>query len=330
MHETILLTQSEIKELITMKEVIETVENAFKVFAEGKVEMPAKKYLFFKKYNGDLRIMPCFVHDADEAGVKCVNVHPDNPKKYDLPTIMAIIELVDPKTGFPLAIMDGTWITNMRTGAAAGVATKYLARDNSKTLGIVGAGVQAYKQLEALNEVMEIKKVKVTSRTPNSRERFAKTASEKYDLNVQAVDTIKEAVEGSDVLVTTTPVRKPIVKSEWVSEGMHINAIGADAPGKQELEGKILKKAKIIIDCWEQASHSGEINIPVSEGLLTRDDIHANIGDVIINKKPGRVSDDEITIFDSTGLAVQDITTAWRIYEKALETDLGGKIRFLD
>lgn len=330
MHETILLTQSEIKELITMKEVIETVENAFKVFAEGKVEMPAKKYLFFKKYNGDLRIMPCFVHDVDEAGVKCVNVHPDNPKKYDLPTIMAIIELVDPKTGFPLAIMDGTWITNMRTGAAAGVATKYLARDNSKTLGIVGAGVQAYKQLEALNEVMEIKKVKVTSRTPNSRERFVKTASEKYGLNVQAVDTIKETVEGSDVLVTTTPVRKPIVKSEWVSEGMHINAIGADAPGKQELESKILKKAKIIIDCWEQASHSGEINIPVSEGLLTRENIHANIGDVIINKKPGRVSDDEITIFDSTGLAVQDITTAWRIYEKALETDLGGKIRFLD
>jgi len=329
MNETILLNYGQINNLINMKEVIESVETAYKVHAERKVQMPSKEYLFYKKFKGDLRIMPCFIRGMDESGVKNVNVHPDNPRKFGLPTVMAIIELVDPQTGFPISIMDGTLITNMRTGAAAGVATKYLAREDSEILGLVGAGVQAATGLEAINEVMNIKEVKVSCRTCQTREDFAEIASEKYGIDVKSVDTIKEAVKGSDVLLTTTPAREPVVKSKWVEKGTHINAMGADAPGKQELNSHILQKARIFIDCWDQASHSGEINIPVQEGLVRQHDT-SKIGDVILGLVPGRTSHDEITVFDSTGLAVQDIVTAWNVYEKAIKEGIGKKMNFLE
>ena len=330
MHETILLNQSQISDLMTMKEIIESVETAYKVHAERKVQMPAKKYLFYKKFKGDLRIMPCFIRGMDESGVKNVNVHPDNPRKFGLPTVMAMIELVDPQTGFPISVMDGTWITNMRTGAAAGVATKYLARDDSEIVGLVGAGVQAATGLDAINEVMDIKEVRVACRTCQTRGKFAESASEKYGIEVKAVDTIKEAVKGADVLLTTTPAREPVVKSKWINKGTHINAMGADAPGKQELDSHVLQKAKIFIDCWDQASHSGEINIPVHEGLVRRSDIIGKIGDVILGTVPGRTTEEEITVFDSTGLAVQDIVTAWNVYKKALKKGTGQKMNFLE
>ncbi len=329
MYETVLLSNSQVSDLMEMNDVLESVETAYKVHAQRMVQMPSKQYLFYKKFKGDLRIMPCFIRGMDESGVKNVNVHPDNPRKFGLPTVMGIIELVDPQTGFPISVMDGTWITNMRTGAAAGVATKYLARDDSEVLGLVGAGVQAATGLEAINEVMDIKEVKVTCRTCQNRAEFAETASLKYGIDVKAVDTIKEAVTGSDVLLTTTPAREPIVKSKWVKKGTHINAMGADAPGKQELNSHVLQKAKIFIDCWDQASHSGEINIPVHEGLVRRSDIKGKIGDVILGTVPGRTSDEEITVFDSTGLAVQDIVTAWNVYEKAIEQGVGKKMNFL-
>jgi alanine dehydrogenase len=330
MFETLLLKQSEIQELADMKEIIDYVETAYSVDANRKVQMPSKMYLFFNKYDGDLRIMPCFIRGLDQAGVKNVNVHPHNTSENHLPTVMGLIELVDPKTGFPLAVMDGTWITNMRTGAAGGVATKYLARKDSKILGLVGAGMQALTQVMAIKEVMDIKEVKVSCRTCTHRESFAKMIRDNFGIEARAVETIQEAVEGSDVVSTTTPSRVPIVKRSWVDDGTHINAMGADAPGKQELESHLIEKAKIVIDCWGQASHSGEINIPVQEGTIRKSDIHARIGDIVNGNSPGRESDSEITIFDSTGLAVQDIVTAWNIREKALKAGVGQKINFLE
>lgn len=329
MYETLLLTQSDIKELADMKEILGYVETAYSVDANRKVQMPSKLYLFFNKYDGDLRIMPCFIRGLDQAGVKNVNVHPKNNQEHNLPTVMGLIELVDPETGFPIAVMDGTWITNMRTGAAGGVATKYLARKDSKILGLVGAGMQALTQLMAIKEVMDIEEVKVACRTCTHRESFAKMISDRYGLNARAVDTIQEAVEGSDVISTTTPSRAPIIKRSWVDDGTHINAMGADAPGKQELESHLIEKSKIVIDCWKQASHSGEINIPVREGTIRKSDVHARIGEIVNGTKPGRESDTEITVFDSTGLAVQDIVTAWNIREKAVAKGIGQKINFL-
>lgn len=325
MFDTILLKQSEIKDLVSMKEVIDSVEAGFTAYAKREVQMPAKKYLFFPE--GDLRVMPCYVRGREEAAVKCVNVHPKNPINNELPTVMAIIELIDPKTGFPLAFMDGTWVTDMRTGASAGVATKYLARPDSETLGIIGAGRQACTQLMAMDEVMKIEKAKVYCRTCSTRTKFARNATATYGFEVEAVKSPKEAVKDVDVVVTTTPSRKPLIKVDWISPGTHINAMGADAPSKQELDTNLLQKSKIVVDSWEQAKHSGEINVPVSQGILKRNDIHAKLGEIIIGKKVGREKD-EITIFDSTGLAVQDTVTAWQIYRKVLEKGVGTKFDF--
>ena len=323
---TLLLKQSEIKNLITMKEVVDCVETAFRAYAERNVQMPAKEYLFF--HEGDLRIMPCYVRSTEESGVKCVNVHPNNPLEKNLPTVMAMIEMIDPETGFPLAVMDGTLITDMRTGAAAGVATKYLAKPDSEVLGIIGAGKQALTQLMALNEVMDIKKAKVFCRTCSTRTNFAKEAEEKYGFEVEAVDTAEKAVKDVDVIVTTTPSRKPLINADWISPGTHINAMGADAPSKQELETRLLLKSKIIIDSWDQASHSGEINVPVAQKVLKQKDIYAKLGDIVIGKINGR-EDDEITIFDSTGLAVQDVVTAGLIYRRAVEKGIGTDFSFM-
>lgn len=321
-----MLTINDVKKILTMKDAIELVETAFREKGLKRVQMPPKPYLYFRKYDGDLRIMPSYFEELDEAGVKLVNVHPNNPEKYGLPTVLATILLFDPKTGAPISIMDGTWITAMRTAAATGVATKRLARKNAKVVGLIGAGYQASFQLEALHEVVKMESVKVYRRNREKAEKFAKEMSAKLGVNVEATDSVEDAVKGVDILVTVTPVREPIVKNEWITEGMHINAIGADAPRKEELEPEILKRAKIVIDDWEQASHSGEINVPLKNGIITKDDIYATIGEIVGGLKPGRVSDEEITTFDSTGLSLQDVITGWHVYKVAKEKEVGSEI----
>jgi alanine dehydrogenase len=323
-----LISKSDIEELISISEVISAVEEAFRAKGLGRVQMPPKSYVFFEEYHGDFRVMPAYLEELGAAGVKVVNAHPRNPKEQGLPNVMATILLLSPETGAPLAIMDGTLITNLRTGAAAAVATKYLAREGSKIVAMIGAGVQARTQLIALNEVLDIAEVRVEDIIPGKAEQYAKELKDRLELNINPVESTEKAMEGADVVVTVTPRRSPVVMDEWVEGGMHINAIGADAPGKQELDPKILKRAKVIVDDWEQASHSGEINVPLSKGLLKQNDVYADIGGIVAGKKPGRTSREEITVFDSTGLAVHDIATAWRVYQKAQEEGKGRKVEF--
>ena len=323
---TLLLTEKDVKQLLSMGEVMEAVESAFKEKGLARAQMPAKLYLFYGKYNGDLRTMPSYLEELDVSAVKVVNVHPDNRTKYDLPSIMATIILVDPKNGAPLAIMGGTWITAMRTGAAGGVAAKYLARKDSKVVGFVGAGAQAKTQLMSLLSLYgRLEEVRIWSRTRKTRDdRVAEMEAAYGDkAKMTPVDSVKQAVKGVDIVVTITPSRKPIVSSDWIALGTHINCIGADAPGKEELDPAILTRAKIIVDDWEQASHSGEINVPLTKGIITRQNIWGNIGEVVAGLKQGRTSSDEITVFTSTGLAVQDAVTAELAYKKALAKGIG-------
>ena len=321
-----ILTIEDVKQLLTMKDAIELIGAAFLEKGLKRVQMPPKSYLFFKKYNGDLRVMPSYLEGLDEVGVKLVNAHPNNLEKYGLPTVLATIMLFDPKTGAPVCIMDGTWITAMRTAAATGIATKYLARKDAKIVGMIGAGYQAPFQLEALREVMEVELVKVYDRRKERIEKFAEEMRAKLGLDVEAMDTAEDAVKGADVLVTVTPTRAPVVKDEWVAEGMHINGVGADAPGKQELEPAILKRAKIIVDDWDQACQSGEVNVPLAKGEMTRGDIYCELGEIVAGLRPGRTSDDEITIFDSTGLSIQDVITGWHVFRMAEQRGMGHEI----
>jgi len=322
--EVIWINDKNVKELLKMDEVIKAVENAFRYYGLGRIQMPPKVFLYFEKYNGDLRAMPAYILDTDEAGVKIVNSHPDNPKK-GLPTVLATYILNDPRTGAPLALMNATYLTDIRTGAASAVAAKYLARKDSRILGIVGCGRQARTQLMAISEVFDIEKVLVYDKNTEQCSLFRKDMEK---LGIEIVITDIERVCGADILVTTTPVRKPVIKNEWIENGTHINAIGADAPGKQELESEILKRSRIVIDSWEQAHHSGEINVPLSKGEISRDDIYSELGEIVAGLKKGRESDDEITVFDSTGLAIQDVAVASLAYRKAIEKKVGVKLEF--
>ena len=321
--DTLWLGDREVRLLLSMREALEAVEDAFKQHALGKVQMPPKLYLNFSKYGGDLRAMPAFLEELDAAGVKIVNAHPSNPSR-GLPTVMAVLVLNDPATGAPLAIMGATYLTDMRTGAAGGVASKYLARRDSRVLGIIGAGRQARTQLLAITQVLDIEKVKVASRSLDDAARFIEGMASVVDVEMEAC-TVKAACD-CDVLSTTTPVRKPVVKEEWIREGTHINAIGADAEGKEELDPGILKKSRIFVDDMAQATHSGEVNVPLVEGLLSMDDIDGEISEVIAGVIGGRTRDSEITIFDSTGLAIQDVATGRVVYSKALRKGVGLKL----
>jgi alanine dehydrogenase len=329
--ETLILTDDEVKKLLSLSEVIETVESAFKEKGLGRVQMPAKIYLYYRKYGGDLRAMPSFLEDLDISAVKVVNVHPQNPAKNGLPTVMAVVILIDPSTGAPLAIMGGTTITRMRTGAAGGVAAKYLARKDAKVVGLVGAGAQARTQLMALLEVYNLEEIRVWSRTEATKKRFAAEIQQTYGDAVQVVSAagVREAVEGADIVVTTTPSMQPLVMDDMVSAGMHITCIGADAVGKEELDPAILQRAKIVVDDWAQASHSGEINVPLSRGLIAKDDVWAEIGEIVAGLKLGRQNRDEVTVFTSTGLAVQDAVTAKIAYSKAVAAKVGRFIKIV-
>lgn len=312
---TLIITKKDIEKVLSIKDTLKVVEQAFRLYGLGRVQMPPKSYLYFK--DGDLRSMPAYINDTkmDIAGIKSVNVHPNN-KKFNLPTVMATILLTDPKTGYNIAVLDGTYITNLRTGAAGAIAAKYLSRKNSKIAGFIGTGQQARTQLEALILVRKIKTIKAYTKTIKECNEFCKWASKRFKIKAIPVKTIKEATLNSDIVVTTTPSRKPLVKKEWISPGTHINGIGADAKGKEELYPSLVKASKLVIDEWRQASHSGEINVPFSKGLITKKDVYAGLGEIVVGKKKGRENDKEITVFDSTGLAIQDVSTAYLVYKK--------------
>jgi len=310
------LGRHEVEGLLSMSEALAEVEKAFRLKAEGKAIMPPKLYLDLPEYQGDFRAMPAYVDGS--AGLKWVSVYPDN-WKHNYPCVMATIVLCDPNTGCPLAIMDGTYITSMRTGAAGGVAVKYLARRDSSVIGIIGAGMQARTQLLAISEVLPmIAEVKVFDLHRDASQRYAEEMGPKLNMNIRPVETIEEATE-ADIVVTATTSTTPIVKKQHIRPGTHINAIGADAKGKQELEADLLKNAKVVVDDIEQASHSGEINVPFSQGLIKVEEIYGTLGGVMANVKRGRENDNEITVFDSTGLAIQDIICAKLVYNKAKE-----------
>ena len=310
-----------------MPSALKVIENAFTLYGKNLIQMPAKIYLHLDKYKGDFRAMPAYIEGMEACGLKWVNVHPKN-RRFGLPAVMAVIILSDPKTGLPLAIMDGTYITNLRTGAAGGIAAKYLARKNSAIVGLVGCGAQARTQLLALKELFRIKLVYVWGNKPEYAKKFLKD-TRPFGLTMEIKDKISDCVRQADIVVTTTPVRKPIVKSEWIKDGTHINAIGADAKGKEELEPKLLKRARIFVDDWQQASHSGEINVPLARGIISKKDITATLGEVLTGKKKGRKAAKEITIFDSTGLAIQDIALANLVYKIAVKKKVGSWVGIL-
>ena len=328
---TLVLSEENVKKLLSLEEVIPAVESAFRMKGLGHAQMPPKQYIFMKKYNGDVRTMPAYLEEADVVVVKVVNSHPEN-RKHGLPTVMATIILVDPRTGAPEAIMGGAWITALRTGAAGAIAAKYLAKSNPKNVGIVGAGTQARTQLMGLQSVFNtIEEVRVWDLNEKAALNYAEEMKIHYNqIEIFSAKNIEKVVQGVDIIVTATPSRKPLVSADWVNKGTHINCVGADAPGKQELDPAILVKSKIVVDDWSQSCHGGEINVPLAKGIIKREDVWGDICEIAAGLKDGRTSPDEVTVFTSTGLAIQDAATANIAYRKALKEGIGEQVDMLN
>jgi alanine dehydrogenase len=325
---SLVLTASEVMQVLDMDLALAAVQDAFRAYGEGRVNMPPKAYLTLAQ--GDFRAMygEIFLPQDHICGLKWVNVHPGNPAK-GLLTVMAKILLNDPETGLEFADLDGIHITDYRTGAAGGVASQYLARADATRLGVVGAGAQARTQVAAVVKVRPIQDIVVFDRHPEHAQAFADELALTFGVNARAASDAAEAATAMDIVVTTTPSRVPVVQRQWVSPGTHINAIGADAAGKQELDPAILTAAKVVVDDWAQASHSGEINVPLVRGDLTPEGIYGCLGDIVAGQKPGREAPEEITVFDSTGLIIQDLALGLAVYKRARERGLGEVKDFL-
>jgi alanine dehydrogenase len=325
---SLVLTGSEVMQVLDIDLALAAAQEAFRAYGEGRVNMPPKSYLTLAQ--GDFRAMygEVFLPEGHICGLKWVNVHPGNPAK-GLLTVMAKILLNDPETGLEFADLDGTHITDHRTGAAGGVATKLLARADAGRLGLIGAGAQARTQLAAILKVRTIREVVVFDRHLAHAQAFAGHVTATHGVAARAVTNAGDAVREMDIVVTITPSEQPVIFRDWVSPGTHINAIGADAAGKQELDPAILQAAKIVVDDWAQASHSGEINVPLAQGQIKPEQIYGSLGEIAAGKKAGRTDPAEITVFDSTGLIIQDLALGFAVYRRAKEQGLGREMDFL-
>ena len=323
MSEVLILTRREVESCLSMKRTIDAVKEAYIAFANDRVQMPPVMHLDVEKYNGEVDIKSGFVEDFDLIGTKIASGYYDN-HKLGLPPGIAVIVLLDLKTSMPLAIMDGTYITAYRTGAAGAVAASVLARKDSTKVGIIGAGTQGRMQILALKELFQLEEIRVWDIDEKMAQKYSTEMSELLGIDVRNFTNREEVVRGSDIVVTVTPSKKALVEVEWIEKGMHINAIGADGPGKQELDPAIVKLAdKVVVDSLSQCKRIGEIQHALSLGLIKEQDVHGEIGEILIGKKVGRESNDEITFFDSTGLAAQDIAAAHVVLEAAKEKKLG-------
>jgi alanine dehydrogenase len=323
-RKTLILSRTDMMGLVTPAEYVSCVEQAYRMHGKGRYFMEPKGHIVLDKYPGEWEAMPSYIEEPEAAACKWVSIREQNRERFDLPTVFSILIYTHPETGFPLAICDGSFHTVMRTGAAAAVSVRWMARPDAQTLAIVGAGHMAQGTLATCNEVVKWRDVRVWSRTQASLDRFIQTEQPKYDrFKIQGSTDLKQVVRGADVIVTVTPARAPLVMDEWIADGAHIAALGADKRGDQELDPRILKRARIFVDDLRQCRTDGEINVPLAAGFLTERDIAGEIGEIIAGRKSGRTSASEITVFDSTGIGLQDSATVPLEYERALAAGVG-------
>ena len=320
---TLILGRQDVEQLLTMEIVMEAVEEAFLEHGRGTTQVPERIALWFEEVHGVIGVMPGYLKGLQAAGVKIICHHEENQRKYNLPASAGLVVYHDPLTGMPQAIMDCTYITRMRTGAATGVSAKYLARADAHVLGIVGAGAIALPQIAAISQVRELRKVKAYDLDPAATAALVGQVTD-MGLKAEALDSPRDVCRGVDVLVTCTPARSALVRGEWVEEGLHIAAVGADMPHKRELDPGVYARAdKWVTDLVNQALITGEIAGAMAEGAISRDTLYATLGEIVAGQKKGREDDAEITVFKSTGMAIQDVATAKRVYELAREKGLG-------
>lgn len=325
---TLLLKRSDVASLLNFEDYFEAVESAFRSYGRG--ETLPQGLLHFESPLGEFHIKGGGLKlERPYFGLKNNGGFPQNPKQYGLPSILGTITLCDGTNGYPLAILDSGEITRQRTAAASAVAAKYLARPDSRVITVCGCGTQGNVQLRAALRVLPIKKAFAFDMDRGKSRQFAADMSQQLSIEVLPVDDVAKAIGQSDLCITCTPSHKFYVSKRSVAAGTFIAAMGADSPDKQELEPELLASSKVVVDILEQCERVGELHHAIESGLLTRDAIYAELGEIVAGNKPGRTSLDEITIFDSTGTAMQDVAAAAVAYAKAVKAKVGAWIDFM-
>lgn len=322
---TLILNRTEVASVLQMSDCINVVEQAFAELSDGTAVLPLRTAI--TPPDGLSLYMPAYLKKMGALACKVVTVYKNNPSKHNMPTTIGKVLLQDPETGNVICIMDGGYLTAVRTGAASGVATKYLARkDKGQTAGIFGAGVQAKMQLWATAEVLNLSKVLVYDLSDVALQSFINDMGKKLNLEIIRVSQPNDILQ-ADVICAATSSAIPIFDGKLVKEGTHINGIGSHTPNARELDSEIIRRSKFVGDSKEACfKEAGDIIIPVNEGVVPESHFYAELGELITGKKAGRVNDKEITLFKSNGLAIQDVATAKLVYEKALAAGIGQSI----
>jgi len=324
----LLLSRSDVARLLTLEECVAAVEEAFRLHAKGDTLAPA--LLGVAARDGGFHVkaaglkLPARTYFAAKANANFFR----NRERFGLPTIQGLIFLFDGANGAPLAVLDSIEITILRTGAATAAAAKRLARPDSRVATVCGCGEQGRVQLKALALALPIERAYAHDADPDRASRFAETMSRELSLSVEPAADLAAAVRSSDVCVTCTPSRAPLIGPGDVAPGLFLAAVGADSAEKQELDPRLLTAATVVADSLPQCAAIGEIHHAITAGLLSLSDIHAELADVLAGHKRGRASPEEITIFDSTGTALEDVAAAAAVYEKAVATGCGTRFDF--
>ena len=324
----LVLRKEEIESVLTMEDAIEAVEEGFKAYNSGKAVIPFPVALQVPDHNGDIHIKPGYVRGYDTYTIKIASGFYDNPR-LGLGASHGMLLLFDSKTGFPLCFeVDRCYLTDLRTAAAGAVAARALAKKKVRRVAVIGTGTQARFQIEALSKVRDFEELWVWGRDPEKVSRYIDDMKKILKAKVVAARSVEEAVSGSDIVVTATMSTKPLVMASWIGPGTHITAMGSDSPEKQELDSQLLKKAdKVVVDSLKQCAQLGEVHHALEDKAITEQDVHAELGEVLLGRKSGRQSDDEITICDLTGIAVQDVVTSQLVYERALKKNIGTYVK---
>lgn len=323
----LLLSKRDIKEVFSMKEAVEADKEAFRLFSEGKSEVPLRTNIQVPKHDGSLLFMPSFVEELDAACLKVVNVFPKNIEQ-GLPTTPAQVLLIDASNGLVVSVLDGTYVTQLRTGAASGAAFDVLAKKDCKKGALIGTGGQAATQLEAMVAVRDLDEVKVFDLNAERLGAFVDQMNEelaKFGTRIVAASSSDDAVEDADLLVCVTPSSRPVFDGRKVKAGATVSCVGSYQPHMQEMDPEILVRAsKIYFDSVDAVlSEAGDILIPLESGQITRDDFTGDLGDVLLGKVQGRENDEEIIVFKTVGIGTQDLMAAKRIFDKAKQAGVG-------
>ncbi|CAH2715885.1 Delta(1)-pyrroline-2-carboxylate reductase [Neobacillus rhizosphaerae] len=329
-----ILSKEDVTKIITMQQVIEVVESVYKAKSESLTDVWPTVFYEFNRGKADLDIKSGYLKSKQLFGHKTVTWFGDNAEK-GIPTLIGMIAVFDAETGMPLGMTDAAYITGMRTGAAGALGAKYLAREDAENLLIVGAGNQAIFQIAAtLTTMPTIKKVRVAAQQLANAKSFVEGIHYKLqhqfgisidNITFEAVEDLEKAVHDSHIIITITPSRKPIIKKEWLKIGTHISCIGADMVGKQEIDAEILTSSLLFVDDTKHCKEVGEIEIPLKQGVINETNIIGELGDLIVGKVKGRTSNEQITVFDATGMALLDIATADMALKQAEKNELGTK-----